>query len=112
MVLVTLIANSVLSYLNLRRLDYNTEQVDHTNNVLLQLKTLQTTIIDAETGQRGYLLTGKESYLEPYTEAAASVDDELKSSIGRPQNGISESSKSSSGGSPRSARDCCCCWRS
>ena len=26
---------------------------------------------DAETGQRGYLLTGKESYLEPYTAAVA-----------------------------------------
>ena len=24
---------------------------------------------DAETGERGYLLTGKEEYLEPYTAA-------------------------------------------
>ncbi|MFO1082714.1 MAG: CHASE3 domain-containing protein [Reyranellaceae bacterium] len=35
-------------------------------------------LLDAETGQRGYLLTGEDPYLEPYNRAAASLDRELE----------------------------------
>src|SRR5271155_2114414 len=35
---------------------------------LLELRNLQDGLLDLETGQRGYLLTGEESYLEPYAE--------------------------------------------
>jgi signal transduction histidine kinase len=34
-------------------------------------------IADAESGQRGYLLTGDSSYLQPYTEAATTVEAAL-----------------------------------
>jgi signal transduction histidine kinase len=34
-------------------------------------------LTDAESGQRGYLLTGESSYLEPYTEAVANVEHAL-----------------------------------
>ena len=34
-------------------------------------------IADAESGQRGYLLTGDSSYLQPYTEAVATVEAAL-----------------------------------
>ncbi|MFO1024991.1 MAG: CHASE3 domain-containing protein [Acetobacteraceae bacterium] len=37
--------------------------------VTLRLEALLSTLKDAETGQRGYLLTGRESYLAPYEEA-------------------------------------------
>jgi len=36
------------------------------------------TITTAETGQRGYLLTGDEAYLKPYNDAASQVSEELK----------------------------------
>ena len=35
-------------------------------------------VSDAESGQRGYLLTGETSYLQPYTQAAAKVDTALE----------------------------------
>ena len=35
------------------------------------VEDLLATMRDAETGQRGYLLTGHEQYLEPYNSAAA-----------------------------------------
>jgi signal transduction histidine kinase len=35
-------------------------------------------ITDAESGQRGYLLTGESSYLQPYTEAVANVEHALE----------------------------------
>jgi signal transduction histidine kinase len=34
-------------------------------------------VLDAESGQRGYMLTGREVYLEPYTQAAADTRREL-----------------------------------
>ena len=34
-------------------------------------------LTDAESGQRGYLLTGESSYLQPYTEAVANVEAAL-----------------------------------
>jgi signal transduction histidine kinase len=36
-------------------------------------------LVDAETGQRGFLLTGREVYLEPYARGRAAVPDSLSS---------------------------------
>jgi PAS domain S-box-containing protein len=41
------------------------------------LLTSLSTLKDAETGQRGYLLTGKEEYLKPYNDAVARIQSEL-----------------------------------
>ena len=41
------------------------------------LNDLKQTILDAETGQRGYLLTGDERYLEPYNDAINQVNQQL-----------------------------------
>ncbi|MGI8546003.1 MAG: sensor histidine kinase [Gemmatimonadaceae bacterium] len=51
--------------------------VDHTNQVRAQLERTLRTLVDAETGQRGYLLTGDTSYLGPYRSARVDVDYEL-----------------------------------
>ncbi len=40
----------------------------------LTLDEVAARIVDAETGQRGYLLTGDEAYLEPYREAIKNLD--------------------------------------
>ena len=44
-------------------------QVTHTLQVERQFGLARTLLTEAETGQRGYLLTGDESYLEPNIEA-------------------------------------------
>jgi len=41
----------------------------HTNEVIGHVESLLNKLQDAETGQRGYLLTGNEDYLEPYQDA-------------------------------------------
>ena len=41
------------------------------------LNDLKEIILDAETGQRGYLLTGNEFYLEPYKNAINQVNQQL-----------------------------------
>ena len=45
----------------------------HTN-----LLALERNLLDAETGQRGYLLTGRDEYLQPYLQALAKVDQIFK----------------------------------
>ncbi|HEX4417075.1 MAG TPA: CHASE3 domain-containing protein, partial [Kofleriaceae bacterium] len=47
--------------------------VSHTNEVQDHLYRLLSQIKDAETGQRGFLLTGDERYLEPYQLALVAI---------------------------------------
>ena len=51
--------------------------VAHTTSVARQFDGLLTTVTDAETAQRGFLLVGDEHYLAPYRTAAASVAAQL-----------------------------------
>jgi two-component system sensor kinase FixL len=44
---------------------------DHARSVQIGADRLLSTLTDAETGQRGYLLTGNRSYLQPYEAARA-----------------------------------------
>lgn len=43
--------------------------VKHTREIQLATERLQSILVDAETGQRGFLITGNESYLTPYRQA-------------------------------------------
>src|SRR5678815_4212609 len=51
--------------------------VQHTLEVQKQLATVLSHMQDAETGQRGYLLTGETDFLKPYNAAVAGIDKEL-----------------------------------
>jgi len=42
-----------------------------------QIQTLLRRLIDAETAQRGYLLTGRKEYLAPYAQSVKDVDEAL-----------------------------------
>lgn len=50
-----------------------TQTVRETNALMHDIDALLSAMKDAETGQRGFLLTGSESYLNPYRDALASV---------------------------------------
>src|ERR1700676_594237 len=43
--------------------------VEQTRHFMAALGDVRQTVTDAETGQRGFLLTGDAAYLEPFTEA-------------------------------------------
>ena len=55
-----------MSYLSLQRLTESEAWVRHTDDVIERLDLLVSTTINAETAQRGYVITGDESYLKPY----------------------------------------------
>lgn len=52
-------------------------EVDHAQEVRNSAEHLFSTVQDAETGQRGYLLTGDETYLAPYYGAVQLVPAEI-----------------------------------
>ncbi len=53
----------------------NAEQEREAYQILRYLSELEAELANAETGQRGYLITGKESYLDPYESALVEIDD-------------------------------------
>jgi PAS domain S-box-containing protein len=75
--LILLAANGYVSRRAVRVVTGNDRLLVHTQEALTSLEALQSTVTDAETGQRGYVLTGREPYLAPYQEARASVSERL-----------------------------------
>ncbi|MEG4806814.1 CHASE3 domain-containing protein [Microcoleus sp. F8-D3] len=77
MVVALLIFNAATSYRNTLKLVENEHWVSHTHRVLTELEATLSTLKDAETGQRGYLLTAEERYLEPYNSAIARINQQV-----------------------------------
>jgi two-component system cell cycle sensor histidine kinase/response regulator CckA len=75
--LTTLVALTVGSLFEWRQFNRTAELVATTRQVLKANQVLLTDLDDAETGQRGYLLTGQLHYLEPYTTATREIPNDL-----------------------------------
>jgi methyl-accepting chemotaxis protein len=76
-----LLVLALVGYLNAHRLIENERWVAHTQLVRGELNGLLLLLIDAETGERGFTITGNEAFLEPYQAALASIAkkfDELR----------------------------------
>lgn len=55
-----------LSFRNSEKFNATNQMVKHTQEVLYEFEQVLVSCVDAETGERGYIITGNESYLEPY----------------------------------------------
>jgi len=75
--LTLLILNTAITRRQLFVQDRNQDWVQHTQNVQLELSTVESLLKDAETGQRGYLYSREARYLESYTDAAGQVSVHL-----------------------------------
>lgn len=75
--LVILVVIGVMSYRSTAKLIDNADWVVHTHRVLESLENVIAQVTNAETGQRGYLITGREEYLEPYHLAIKALDNKL-----------------------------------
>lgn len=69
--ILLLVISSIASYISIQNLLRNAEAVRHTNEVRFNLEGIISSLKDAETGQRGFLITGEDEYLEPYDGAYA-----------------------------------------
>jgi signal transduction histidine kinase/DNA-binding response OmpR family regulator/CHASE3 domain sensor protein len=75
---IAVLVIAVLSYRSLQATAESTRSLTRAIEVLAQLNTVLSTLKDAETGQRGFLLTGDENYLEPFTTAKSAIPAEFK----------------------------------
>jgi len=55
------------------RLRVSQRRIAEVAGIRIELRALLAAYVDAETGQRGYLLTGDEAYLQPYEAARAAL---------------------------------------
>ncbi len=71
--LVFFLISGAVAYLNLQILREGNRSVTHSHDVIVALDRLLSNAQDAETGQRGFLLTNDEKYLEPYNAAVRAI---------------------------------------
>lgn len=76
-VLAVMLVVSAVAFNGVQSLQENAGWVDHTHNVLNGLDEIVSNIKDAETGQRGFLITGEDRYLEPYNFGSAEVQGSI-----------------------------------
>lgn len=91
--LVILIASSIASYVSIQKQMENREDLSKSRRSITAVKDVLIALLDAETGNRGYQLTGRESFLEPFNrslvefpkaiEMAKNLDLKDKSQISR-----------------------------
>src|ERR1700730_10652593 len=75
--IIFFLATGAVAYLNFQTLKADSALVVRSGDTLTTLEDVLSTVKDAETGQRGYLLSGNESYLQPYSAAAQGIGPRL-----------------------------------
>jgi signal transduction histidine kinase len=76
--LAILILVGILSYRSIVQNGEDRAWVTHTHLVLEKLDAVQINLLDAETGMRGYILTGDTSFLGPYDDALDHVHQNVR----------------------------------
>ena len=78
--LLAILVIGVLFFINDQNFDRSTAatlQIEESTKILAVLNKIQGHIVDAETGQRGYLLSGNTQYLAPYTNSTNEINKSL-----------------------------------
>ncbi|MEH1852508.1 MAG: response regulator [Nostoc sp.] len=76
--LATLTTIGLISYQSTNELIETSRKESHTYQVLSQLEDLNLQLTNAETGQRGYIITGEQRYLEPYNAAIQVINQKVR----------------------------------
>ena len=77
LVLALMVGISAVVYNSVNALITNAKWVEHTETVIGQGNQLEKIVVDIETGLRGFALTGRDDYLEPYTAGKDAFDKAL-----------------------------------
>ncbi len=78
LVVLVILGSCGVSVYRTRQLHDDAVLVAHTHEVIAAVSDVMSLMKDAETGQRGYLITSRDSYLEPYLSAKASVHKQVE----------------------------------
>ncbi len=76
---ITLLSINVISTVkNVQRLNDNSRSLAQTYETIAHLEMVVSLAKDAETGQRGFVITGNPDYLEPYNQATADIEQVIE----------------------------------
>src|SRR6266849_3581506 len=75
---VLLLGIGTVAYRSISALTSTSQLVTHTHQVLEHIAEVLSLMKDAETGQRGYVITGDDAFLEPYQAAVGGVHSVVK----------------------------------
>jgi len=78
LMLSLLLGIGFFSYRSSTEFIHSSAQVVHSREVRGSLQRILSLIEELETGQRGYIITGETSFLEPYVKATAKIEDRLR----------------------------------
>lgn len=70
---MTIIVGGVV-YWNIIQMNGSQRWVSHTDAVITRFNKIISLMVDMETGERGYLASGDENFLEPFRKAKGSID--------------------------------------
>lgn len=73
---VLIVVNLALTLNNARQLVAEGRLVSHTHEVQTQLVALRSLVLDAESGQRAFLVTGDEKFIAPYDNLRQRIDQQ------------------------------------
>lgn len=76
-ILIVLALNIVLTLRNTQQLQEDASLVTHTHDVISDLEGILSLAKDAETGQRGYIITNDAAYMGPYKTAIKEINSEV-----------------------------------
>jgi methyl-accepting chemotaxis protein len=70
-ILALMAITSIIVYLSVSSITASSHWVNHTYEVIHNAESVGAAMVDMETGQRGFLITGKDEYLQPYNVGVA-----------------------------------------
>ncbi len=77
--IVLLIALAGIAWMSIVSILDSVRSTNDTHQIIRQAQTIEADAFNMETGMRGYLLTGKEEYLQPYTSAVQTIHEHFRS---------------------------------
>jgi signal transduction histidine kinase len=75
--LAILLVVAVLAYRSMLRNDVDLQWVNHTYQVQGQVDAVVADLLSAEAGERGFILTGEVSFLDPYNDAVSRINGDV-----------------------------------
>jgi CHASE3 domain sensor protein len=75
--ILAFLATGIITYRAIETLVTNQQRQVVARLIAIELQTLLYLTVMAETGQRGFVITGREAYLQPYDEAARRLPESI-----------------------------------
>lgn len=88
--MLILIVSSTASYLSIKSLLDSNQMVNHTHDVIYNINNATMVMVDAQTGMRGFLVSGREDFLKRYINAETETNAYIEKLESLTQDNVSQ----------------------